>query len=185
MQTAAKNMRKNLVVTKESAIFVMPNIHKTDTPLLSLFYSGSLCGNGVNLLSVWRHLQRGYRFLCIHIKKLLSTLCQTQTKADLSGRTVPILHPYSSGKGFTAANWRKRIFPKHPNSIKLLSTANTGIRPSNVVSEPALPTCIRSIIRTWQSVGRSSHSWRHRRSPASTTSASANRLRKRREKSNN
>lgn len=99
MQAAVKNMRKNLAVSEESAIFVMPNI-QTDTPLLLLFYSGSLCGNGVNLLDVWRHLQRGYRFLCIHITKLLSTLCQTSTKAVQQRIIVPALHPYLSGKRF-------------------------------------------------------------------------------------
>lgn len=181
MQAAVKNMRKNLVVSKESAIFVMPKNHynseytyfnRNNAGLLSRYYSlssGSLARKS-----------EGARSFCIYIIKL-SDLCQRTLKAVQQRIIVPALHLSTNGKRFTVATSRKHSFPNLPNFTKLLLTANTGTHPLPAVCAPASPTSTRSIIRTWLSVGLSLPLWRRRRSPESTASASASRSRENRE----
>ena len=71
MQTAVKNMRKNLVLSAESAIFVVPNSFVLKRHAVAIYWRRPLwqCFFSAGSLAT---LQRGFRFLCIHTNKFLS-----------------------------------------------------------------------------------------------------------------
>ena len=106
MAVTVKKYAERFADTEISRIFAMPNHHiKGYSPAVAIF-SGYLCGGAITRTGGLATLQRGVRFLCVHTKRLLSTLCQTTTKAQ-SPRITVTGAPTSNGNSCILMSCKK------------------------------------------------------------------------------
>lgn len=143
MAVAVKKYAERFADTEISRIFAVPNHHiEGYSPAIAIF-SGYLCGGAITRTGGLATLQRGVRFLCIHTKRLLSTLCQTTTKAQ-SPRIIVTGAPTNNGNSCIFASCRKSKAHRHRAVTASQSTGAGTTRPrisSWRFSLSALSTC--------------------------------------------
>ena len=126
MYSDAKNMTNYLVESETLPMFALPKFYcKSGDIFQSLLYGKFLsryCSFCSGTLASFR---KGLVSFCIHITKL-SDKCQSPLKADLSGRIVPILHPFASTVNYSVisvpyrqcARLTNRDYPTKPTKYR-------------------------------------------------------------------
>lgn len=158
MYSIAKNIWKYLVKSETLLYFVVPNsrshttskyIRSSNRLSVSSLSASTLCG--CDCLAT----KGGTLSLYIYITKLLTTKCQTVSKALIQGIIVPVTHPTQSNLPKTyVTNVLQDRHSSEPNSrmksrLTKSESPEYGMMPKNSISR----ICTTSIIPSWLLAG--------------------------------